>query len=119
MKMIRQGDVLLIPVTQQAVNLNPKPTVIKARKGKGKIVLAVGETSAHEHTIEETDAELIEQGGRILLTILRDTELAVTDTRTGQRLPRHTAKTVMPGLYEVRTQRELDVREMRPRPVFD
>lgn len=119
MKMIRQGDVLLVPIPEQSMNISPKPSAVRARKSKGKIVLAVGETSAHEHTIDETDAELVRQGERILLTVLRETTLAVTDTRTGERLGRHTPKTVMPGLYEVRTQRELDIAAMRPRPVWD
>lgn len=114
--MIRQGDVLLVPVKDQSMPMHPRPARIKSN---GRIVLAIGETSAHEHTIAEDDAELVRQGERMLLTVFRDTKLAVTDTRTGQLLPRHTPLTVGGGLYEVRTQRELEVRTMTTRPAID
>jgi hypothetical protein len=108
-KMIRQGDVLLVPISD--VNQLPVPPSgskpMPERPKAGRIVLAQGETSLHEHTLTATDADLVRVGERMLLNLYRSTELVVTDTLTGTVLPRHTPIELPGGLYEVRIQREL------------
>jgi hypothetical protein len=106
MKMIRQGDVLLVPVPEIAVRADAR----KLKPARGRVVLAQGETSLHEHTLPASDAELIRDGERMLLWTERPTRLAVTNTHTGAMLPRHTPSELPGGgLYEVRIQRDLVV----------
>jgi hypothetical protein len=108
-RMVRQGDVLLIPV-EDSMPISPKAQTITRKSKHGRLVLADGESSLHEHTISAEDAELVRQGEQILLTILRDqTKLAVTHTLTGELLPRHMSIELPGGLYEVRTQRRAEV----------
>lgn len=102
--MIRQGDVLLIPI-DDSMPIAPRAKRAGKRSRHGRLVIAEGETSLHEHTIAESDAELVQQGERMLLTLLRDTTLAVTHTQTGEALGRHTPIRTAAGLYEVRIQR--------------
>ena len=108
-KMIRQGDVLLVPISD--TNQLPLPPSgskpMPERPKAGRIVLAQGETSLHEHTLTATDADLVRVGERMLLNLYRSTRLVVTDTLTGTVLPRHTPIELPGGLYEVRIQREL------------
>jgi len=122
-KMIRQGDVLLIPVSdsqQLPIPARDKKPV-KTQPKAGRIVLAEGESSLHEHTLVEDDAQLVRIGERMLLNVYRDTRLVVTETHTGAVLPRHTPIALPGGLYEVRIQRELQVtpRGMIERRVAD
>jgi hypothetical protein len=107
-KMIRQGDILLVPVPDQAMSLTPKPSKTRSNK-RGHIVIAQGETSLHEHTVEETDAELVRQGERMLLWVHRQAIFATRSTETGMILPRHTPLELPGGLYEVRIQRRAQV----------
>ncbi len=107
-KMIRQGDVLLVPIADQAMPV--KPRVEKQHSNpRGHLVIAQGETSLHEHTVEESDAELIQQGEKMLLWVERPTTFATRSTETGQIIPRHTPIELPGGLYEVRIQRRAEV----------
>lgn len=108
MKQVRQGDVLLIPVADLAIPTQPKPNVCKAKANK-RLVLAEGESSLHEHTLDADDAELVQQGERMLLSIFKPTPMVVTHTNTGEVLSRHTPIELPCGLYEVRIQRDLVV----------
>jgi hypothetical protein len=107
-QMIRQGDVLLIPI-DDSMPVTPRASRVGKMSRHGKLVLAEGETSLHEHTVEENTAELVQQGEKILLSIFGSTTLSVTHTETGEPLPRHTPIRIGPGLYEVRTQRRAEV----------
>ena len=92
-KMIRQGDVLLRPVSSMAVS--PKP--IRVRSQSGRVILARGEATGHHHSIDAEDAELVRQGQAILLTIFRPTALTHQE---------HAPIELPGGLYEVIPQRE-------------
>jgi hypothetical protein len=121
-KMIRQGDVLLLPLADspQLPVTGTKPVPVKPNHA-GRLVLAQGETSLHEHTLAEDDAELVRIGEKMLLNLYGPTTLAVTDTHTGAVLPRHTPIELGGGLYEVRIQRELvqEAGRMVERRVWD
>jgi len=93
--MIRQGDVLLRPVQSQAISITPKPQRI--RPEKGRVILARGEATGHNHSIAAEDAELVRQGDKILLSIFGRGTLAHQE---------HAPIELPGGLYEVIPQRE-------------
>lgn len=92
--LLRQGDILLIPVDEVPKGLTEVP------RENGKIVLAEGEATGHLHMIEAPEAtflasDLAEIEGRFLAV---EAEVALTH-------PEHDAVTIEPGTYEVRRQR--------------
>ena len=64
--MFRQGDVLIVPVSRNAITGN-RTTV---PRDNGRVVLAYGEVTGHAHAIADLGAELIrlENGEEFLLT---------------------------------------------------
>jgi hypothetical protein len=107
-QMIRQGDVLLIPI-EDAMPIAPRPTPVRKLSRQRRLILAEGESSLHEHTLDASDAELVRQGERMLLWIEREQPLVVTHSQTGEVLARHTPIKVGTGLYEVRIQRRAEI----------
>jgi hypothetical protein len=94
--MLRQGDILLVPVERLPDELTEVP-----REG-GRIVLAEGEATGHLHAIDAPEAIF-------LATDLADIEgrfLAVEEEEVKLEHPEHDTVTVAPGNYEVRRQRE-------------
>jgi hypothetical protein len=92
--MLRQGDVLLVPVDEIPKGLETVP-----REG-GRLVLAHGEATGHAHVIEGEAtflAEDLEELEQRFLAVEEEAEL-VHD--------QHATITVPPGKYEVRRQRE-------------
>lgn len=103
-KMIRQGDVLLIRV-------EPLPSsTTKITAENGRLILARGEATGHHHSVSDTDAELIQIGGRMLLAVERQTALEHQE---------HAPLTLETGVYEVRRQREFAGFGTDWRPVRD
>ena len=89
--MLRQGDVLLVPVRSI-------PKSVVAQKIKGRIVLAHGEVTGHAHTVDARRATLvIAEGGVTYLTVEQLTEV---------RHQEHAPVTLQPGKYKVVRQRE-------------
>ncbi len=70
----------------------------------GRLILARGEATGHHHSVIEDDAELIQEGERMLLCVTRETEL---------RHQEHGAIVVPPGVYEVTRQREYSPEAIR------
>lgn len=101
-EMLRQGDVLLVPVDQI-------PADAKPRKGKDRLILARGEVTGHHHSL------VAERGG----------EIDVLETKAGEVFARimaaparevhqeHAAIEVPPGNYQVVIQREYHPQEIR------
>ena len=89
--MIRQGDVLLVPVDEI-------PTESRRQRRRGRIVLAEGEATGHAHAILERDAETFttSDGNRFLLT----------KSRAQLIHEEHAPLDVAPGAYRVVIQRE-------------
>jgi hypothetical protein len=104
--LVRQGDVLLVPVDEQA----PKGELVKWQAGR--LVLAEGEATGHAHAIRARQTRLVRHA--------RPTGVVHRwhGARTEQRLvlvverpallehEEHDPIRVLPGVYEVRRQRE-------------
>lgn len=90
----RQGDILLVPVSEAPEGLREIP------RRNGAIVLAEGEQTGHLHAIESTDAtflaaDLDEMAERFLAV---ESEVALVH-------PEHDTVTLEPGTYRVERQR--------------
>lgn len=95
--MLRQGDILVVPVKEIPRGLTAVP------REHGRIVLAEGEATGHLHAIESPEvmflaADLAEMEGRFLRV---EAEHGVDLTH-----PEHDTIRLPPGNYEVRRQRE-------------
>ncbi len=64
MTMSRQGDVLIIPISDKKVSKSAK----KLPRDNGRVVLAHGEVTGHAHAIGSTRATLFREDGTISLT---------------------------------------------------
>ena len=107
---IRQGDVLLVPVSALPSGLQPVPL------DKGRIVLAYGEVTGHAHAIaDHADSHAADRAEEIAdAAIARaklwrapsgDRYLEVTAPVT-LRHEEHTAHTLAPGIYKLPSQVE-------------
>ena len=95
-RMIRQGDVLLVPVDRV-----PDAVVPVAREN-GRLVLAEGEVTGHAHVIEAEQAELVtaDQAAELYLLVYGSDPVEL-------RHEEHSALPVEAGAYRVVIQREL------------
>lgn len=108
--MYRQGDVLVIPVSELPKGLTP----VK-RDARARIVLAEGEVTGHAHAITAPDAELYADPAATAEAADRYLRIRSTVTLDHEE---HGQITLPPGDYIVRRQREwTDADE--PRPVLD
>ena len=101
--MLRQGDILLVPVKALPDGLKEVP------RQRGRIVLAEGEVTGHFHAVEDEAATFLaknleEVEGRFLVIEAE----AITAEAAGVELvhPEHDTVVLAPGNYEVRRQRE-------------
>jgi hypothetical protein len=91
--LIRQGDVLLVPVSEV-------PMGSSVRRRDGRLVLATGELSGHAHVVRDEHAELVtSQWARELFLLVHGVAATLTHEE-------HSALTVPPGSYRVIRQRE-------------
>ena len=95
--MYRQGDVLLMPISAEAV---PSVAVAASRDRAGRFVLARGEATGHAHVIVGPDVRL--------LTLPDDVDEMFLEIMTRARLAHeeHGPITVPAGWYRVVRQRE-------------
>lgn len=109
-KMIRQGDVLLICVSE------PRETEAKPVADPRGVVLAEGETSGHHHAVFGRGAKLFRFRGpsaeRLLVVGRGGAEIRVVGGESGG-VPRHHPVQVAAGKYVVRTQREWSIEQER------
>lgn len=95
--LIRQGDVLIVPVT------NVPKSAKRVKRDQGRVVLAYGEVTGHAHVILHPDVTLVSQGEadelRMWMTITAPEPVELTHEE-------HDTLLVPPGNYEVRRQRE-------------
>ena len=97
-KPIRQGDVLLVPVSDAPKNTKPVP------RDAGRVILAYGEVTGHCHAIVDEHAEMVEVVSNVVaqelyLMVYGDEVATLTHDE-------HAALTIDPGTYRVVYQRE-------------
>lgn len=92
--MLRQGDVLLVPV--DGVPADGK----KVKRQGGRVILAAGEVTGHHHAIRDAGVALLDVGERRFVT--------VPETGAELKHEEHSTIQVAPGTYEVIIQREYD-----------
>jgi hypothetical protein len=110
--LIRQGDVLLVPMSRLPEGAHPAH--LGAEAGQKAVVLAEGEATGHAHVIRSHRARLFRwqevpprryrHGGSPVLRFLRvsGSEPVVLSHEE------HDAISLQPGVYEVRRQREYE-----------
>lgn len=99
----QQGDVLFRKV--KAMPSGEPKTISKLR-----CVLADGEHTGHQHVVEDDDAELIQVGEKILLSLSK----AATVIH-----PEHKPITLSPGIWEIGRVQEYDYFSKMARSVID
>jgi hypothetical protein len=90
--MLRQGDVLLVPVQNIPAAATP------VQRDQGRIVLAYGEATGHAHAISEPGVEILEYERTHYLRVPKEGACLVHEE--------HGPIALAPGDYEVRIQRE-------------
>lgn len=93
--MLRQGDVLLLPARVPAIPSSAVPVPRDA----GRVILAYGEVTGHAHALLEPEVELWADAETT-------TRYLQVDRLSQLVHEEHTALDILPGLYEVRIQRE-------------
>ncbi|MBE9117509.1 hypothetical protein IQ249_16540 [Lusitaniella coriacea LEGE 07157] len=88
MKPIRQGDVILKPISQ-----------VQGKK-LSHLTLAEGEVTGHSHRISSGEAQLLEKGDTLYLKVLSETALLVHEE--------HKPVTIPQGDWMVKIQREYE-----------
>ena len=93
---IRQGDVLLYPIAELPAGLK------KARRRRGRLVIAEGEVTGHAHCILDDVAELfcpadLDEMADRFLVVQEECELVHDE---------HDTLTIPPGVYKLPAQRE-------------
>ncbi len=96
-KLIRQGDVLFVPITEI-----PQ----EARVEKGRITVAYGEQTGHHHDLVAVD-------GKVDIYALEDQLFANVQGDVQVTHQEHNALAVEEGLYEIRIQNEYTPQEVR------
>lgn len=110
--MVRQGDVLLVPIVPSAamgklVPAEQTSSLQALQDAHGGIALAEGETSGHHHGVFGTGARLMryrDGASRIVVVAEGGAEMRVVGGGSGG-VDRHTPIALAPGSYEVRIQR--------------
>ena len=110
--MVRQGDVLLVPIASSAamgelVPAEQSSSLQALQNEHGGIALAEGETSGHHHGVFGKGARLMQYRDstvRVVVVAKAGAEMRVVGGGSGG-VDRHTPIALVPGSYEVRIQR--------------
>jgi hypothetical protein len=114
--LIRQGDVLIVPLTDKISHWLNHPIDLAFWKDisfrkRPNLVLAEGEVTGHKHRISDGKAELYERDGVVYLRVLSPTALLTHEE--------HHAVTIPQGNWAVRVQREYEPNTENWRSVAD
>jgi hypothetical protein len=91
--LLRQGDVLLVPVERL-------PEDLAVTASGARLVLAEGEATGHAHAVVSDSAELVETpDGTLYLVVASESPAALVHEE-------HEPIPLTPGAYEVKRQRE-------------
>lgn len=93
MTMYRQGDILLVAVSQL-------PSEVVPEQRQGDIILALGEVTGHAHRIRAVECHAWNIAGQRYLVVDQPVVLSHEE---------HGAISVAPGVYQVVQQKELDL----------
>ena len=93
MTMYRQGDILLVAVSQL-------PSEVVPEQRQGDIILALGEVTGHAHRIRAVECHTWNIAGQRYLFVDQPVVLSHEE---------HGAISVAPGVYQVVQQKELDL----------
>ena len=97
--MLRQGDLLLIPITRTPKKLIP------VHPEQGRLTLARGEVTGHHHSVDAGAATLgLDEGGTMYMTVEELTEV---------RHQEHAPIPLAPGKYKVIRQKEYSPEAIR------
>ena len=106
--MYRQGDVLLVRISDETDAPTRGAALVK--RDKGRIILAYGEVTGHSHAITDTWAKLFDlMNGERELVLPKESTLSHEE---------HGVLVIEPGTYRVTIQREYVPNEL-PRNVLD
>lgn len=108
--LIRQGDVLIIPITEE--NADKLKVGKRVRREKGRVVLAHGEVTGHAHAIDERKVDMFEIDGQTG-TLAPDRLLVVEADGVVLRHEEHAKLALPAGKYIVRKQREYSPAALR------
>lgn len=97
-KMVRQGDVLLVPCE---INMDG---AVKVKPRNGRLILAEGEATGHHHSVDCKTSGLFELCGKTVMVVSEPTMLAHQE---------HGEIEVAPGKYWVVRQREYTPQAIR------
>lgn len=103
--MLRQGDVLLVPVTAISATTTEIP------RDNGRVILAYGEVTGHAHAI-------VDAGATLLTTADNERFLRIIGSGATVVHEEHTGIAIAPGTYRVIIDREW-ADDMAARPVLD
>ncbi|MFE5855484.1 hypothetical protein ACFQ61_20030 [Streptomyces sp. NPDC056500] len=97
--MYRQGDVLIVPVAEEAVPSHIAQARSQSRDGLGRLVLALGEVTGHAHAVMGPGRLVLEPGpfGPMVLHLPEGGRVVHEE---------HAAITLPKGWYRVVRQRE-------------
>ena len=96
-KMVRQGDILLVPTT--AATITDRHVEVPRRGGA--VVLAEGELTGHLHAIHQPDVRLLAREGATDRVLVAEEPCVLVHEE-------HSPIPLAPGTYIVRRQREYD-----------
>jgi hypothetical protein len=100
--LLRQGDVLLVPVGEI-----PDERPRESERQEGRLVLAVGEATGHAHAVVEPQARLVVTHWRHWNSDRPDRRFLVVEGEPVRLVhEEHLPLLVGPGIWEVRRQRE-------------
>jgi hypothetical protein len=105
--MMRQGDVLVIPIKRMPRNLVAVP------RENGRVVLAHGEVTGHAHAIKSERAALF-RDPKLAAIFMHVTEpFMQADDPVALEHDEHDTITIPPGSYRVVRQREYSPQEIK------
>lgn len=120
----RQGDVLLVQLTDEQAATERRRTPAKVARDHDKVVLAYGEESGHAHAISALDASLLSRdldtpGAFRMLDVPSGAELVHEILARGEPTTDHAAISLPPGAYRVVVQRAHVAGSGTPAPAED
>lgn len=107
--MLRQGDVLIVKVDDDSIDLSDKKT---DKRDNNRVVLAYGEVTGHAHAIHEDNAFLFTVKDAPEL-FNKEVYLRVNDRAVNLVHEEHSTLSINPGTYKIIHQKEYTPESIR------